>query len=146
RATTASPATHLDIQATGGSTGAFGQGGAFSGLLKYKHGADIKPPAYLVTGDLAESWQQADDLTYVFKLRPGVKWHNIAPVNGRDLVLEDIVYSWDRVKAFKSYANLLEGISKYEAVDKTTFKITLDKPNADILNNLGQNTLIIVAN
>jgi peptide/nickel transport system substrate-binding protein len=113
--------------------------------MTYKWGPDVKAPSYITVGELAESWTQPDELSYVFKLRPGIKWHNIAPVNGRDLVPEDIVYSWDRVKAFKSYAAFLEGISKYEAVDKTTFKITLDKPNADILNNLGQNTLIIVA-
>ncbi len=49
------------------------------------------------TGDLAESWEISGDKTTVtFKLRSGVTWHDIAPVNGRPLDAEDILYSWKR--------------------------------------------------
>jgi ABC-type transport system substrate-binding protein len=99
--------TNLDLQAPGGSPSPFTYGCAYSQLLKYKHGPDIKPPAYLVTGDLAESWEQPDDLTYIFKLRPGVKWQNIAPVNGRELVAEDVKYSFERILGLKVNASLL---------------------------------------
>ena len=33
------------------------------------------------------------------KLRSGVKWHNKAPVNGRALDPQDIVFSWNRFAA-----------------------------------------------
>src|SRR5437867_7025261 len=37
--------------------------------------------------DLAESWQSStDSRTWTFKLRQGVKWHNVPPLNGRELV------------------------------------------------------------
>src|SRR2546426_7911134 len=39
----------------------------------------------------AEKWDQPDDLTYVFKLRPGVKYHNLPTVNGREVEAEDVV-------------------------------------------------------
>jgi peptide/nickel transport system substrate-binding protein len=135
---------NLEPHTTGIASGV-GASICYSTLLTYKWGPDIKPPSYIPTGDLAESWTQPDDLTYVFKLRPGVKWHNIAPVNGRDLVAEDIVYSYERVREKRSYAGFLAGITRMEAVDRSTLRLTLDKPNADLLNNLAQNTLLIVA-
>jgi peptide/nickel transport system substrate-binding protein len=138
---------NLEVHIAGGisATLNWGPGICYNCLLTYKWGPDVKAPSYIVVGELAESWTQPDELTYVFKLRPGVKWHNIPPVNGRELVADDIIYSYNRVREFKSYAAYLAGITKMEAVDKSTLKFTLDKPNADALNNLGQNTLTIVA-
>ena len=46
--------------------------------------------------DLAERWEEPDDTTYVFHLRQGVKWHNKPPVNGRELVAEDVKFTYDR--------------------------------------------------
>jgi peptide/nickel transport system substrate-binding protein len=128
-----------------GASGGWGPYICYSQLIAYKWGPDIKPPSYVPYGDLAESWTQPDETTYTFKLRPGVKWHNIKPVNGRELVADDIIYSYNRVREQKSFAGYLAGVIKMEAVDKGTLKFTLDKPNADLLNNLGLNTLSIVA-
>src|SRR5262245_18125599 len=133
---------HTTTGAAGGSIGAYI---CYSGLLTYKWGPDVKAPAYIPTGDLAESWTQADDTTYLFKLRPGVKWHNKPPVNGRELVADDIVFSYNRIIAQKAYAGFLAGVAKMEAPDKATFKLTLDKPNADILGNLAIQNLAIAA-
>jgi peptide/nickel transport system substrate-binding protein len=41
-------------------------------------------------GALAESWEQVDDTTMVFKVREGATWQNKAPVNGRAATAEDI--------------------------------------------------------
>src|SRR5207245_10515826 len=65
--------------------GGWGPQVCYNRLVTFQWGPEVKPPSYVPVGDLAESWTQPDDLTYVFKLRPGVKWHNIAPVNGREL-------------------------------------------------------------
>jgi peptide/nickel transport system substrate-binding protein len=138
---------NLEPHAAGGlgTTGGYGPYICYSQLLTYKWGSDIKPSSYIPLGDLAEFWTQPDELTYIFKIRPNVKFHNIAPVNGRPLVADDIVYSYSRIRDQKTYAANLAGIVRMEAPDKTTFKITLEKPNADILNNLALNTLVIVA-
>src|SRR5438874_440259 len=138
---------HIDPHMTGGfSAGSYGPGACYNGLLTFKYGKDIKPTSYLVTGDLAESWTQPDDTTYVFKLRPGVRWHNIPPVNGREVKADDIAYTYQRIRDIKSpYASFLTGITKFEAVDPTTLKLTLDKPNADLLDSLATYYLTIVA-
>jgi ABC-type transport system substrate-binding protein len=126
------------------SAGSVGPAICYSGLLTFKWGPDIQAPTYIPTGDLAESWTQPDDLTYLFKLRPGLKWQNVAPVNGRELVAQDIIFSYERIREKRTFAGLLASIGKMEAVDKTTLKLTLDKPDADFLDNMAQNTLLIV--
>ena len=61
----------------------------YNALLKFNHdGTKILP-------DLAETWEQKD-YHVLFKLRQGVKFHDVAPVNGRELTSEDVKYSIER--------------------------------------------------
>jgi peptide/nickel transport system substrate-binding protein len=136
---------HLDPHTVGGPAGTYGALVCYSQLIAFKHGPEINPPSYLVGPDLAESWDQPDDLTYVFKLRPGVKFHNIAPVNGRELVAEDVVYSFQRIVDLRTYASILTNVTKMEAPDRSTVRITLSRPNADFLPGLCANQARIVA-
>ena len=46
-----------------------------SRLVKIKAGSSVAPNTLPVEGDLAESWSQTSDTTYVFTLRRGVRWH-----------------------------------------------------------------------
>ena len=64
-----------------------------SRLLKHRAGPDIQPTTFAVEGDLAESWTQPNETTYVFKLRRGVRWHPKPPVNGRELTADDVKYT-----------------------------------------------------
>ena len=59
----------------------------------------------LVTPDLttleprpgvAERWDvSADGLTYTFKIRPGTKWQNLPPLNGRAFTAQDAMFALD---------------------------------------------------
>jgi peptide/nickel transport system substrate-binding protein len=142
---TSSAERSLDPLAANGGLGSHGTANCYNQLVCYKWGPEVKAPSYIVIGDLAESWTQPDDLTYIFKLRQGVKFHNLPPVNGRELVADDIIYSYQRTIELKVNAALQAGITKYEAPDKYTLKLTLDKPNADLLTSLADYTQKIVA-
>ena len=50
-----------------------------SRLLKHKAGPGVQPGTFTLEGDLAESWSQPNETTYVFKLRKGVRWHASRP-------------------------------------------------------------------
>ena len=101
-----------------------------SRLLKHKAGPAVPPGTFPIEGDLAESWTQPSETTYVFKLRKGVRWQNRPPVNGRELTAEDVVYSVERFRTLKGNANayMLSSLDKVEAIDRHTIKFTLKEP------------------
>jgi peptide/nickel transport system substrate-binding protein len=111
-----------------------------SRLLRHKAGPGVQPGALTIEGDLAESWTQPNETTYVFKLRKGVRWHNKPPVNGRELIADDVKYTFDRFVAEKGNANryMMAALDKVEVVDRYTVKIMLKEPYVwflDMLSN-----------
>ena len=109
-------------------------------LVKYKAGPAVAPGTMPIEGDLAESWSQPNETTYVFKLRRGVRWQNKPPVNGRELTAEDVKYTVERFLTVpgNAYAYMLRSVDRVEAVDKYTVKFSLKEPYAwflDILAN-----------
>ena len=109
-----------------------------SRLVKQKAGPAVAPGTFPLEGDLAESWTQPNETTYVFKLRRGVRWHNKPPVNGRELTADDVKYSLERFMTVKGNSNayMLKSVDKVEAVDKYTVRITLKEPFAWLLDML----------
>jgi len=83
-----------------------------SRLLKHKAGPGVVPGTFLIEGDLAESWMQPSETTYVFKLRNGVRWHNKPPVNGRELTADDVVFSVNHFLTAKGNANACSSRSR----------------------------------
>jgi len=111
-----------------------------SRLLRHKAGPNVAPGTFPLEGDLAESWQQLNETTYVFKLRKGVRWHAKPPVNGRELTAEDVRYTVERFVTVTGNANayMLKDLDRVEAVDKYTVKFVLKQPFAwflDVLAN-----------
>ncbi len=95
---------------------------------------------------LAESWKISDDLkTYTFTLRKGVKWQNIAPVNGREFVADDVVYSMKRYQEKDAVQSpVYAQIESITAPDKYTVVIKLKDANAWALNELfGQQEVVV---
>jgi len=101
-----------------------------SRLLKYKAGPGVQPGSFILEGDLAESWTQPAETTYVFKLRKGVRWHAKPPVNGREFTADDVKYTFDRFVNEKgnAYRSMMAALEKVEVVDKYTVKMTLKEP------------------
>jgi peptide/nickel transport system substrate-binding protein len=118
-----------------------------SRLLKVKAGPSVKPMTYPIEPDLAESWTQPDDKTYIFKLKKGVRWHSKPPVNGRELTADDVKYTYDRFLTIKGNGNkpVLESVDKIDVLDKHTVRFTLKEPNAWFLDMLASTSTWIVA-
>ncbi|MES2666208.1 MAG: ABC transporter substrate-binding protein [Pseudomonadota bacterium] len=121
----------------------------FDGLMDYVPGTtDLRP-------GLAESYEIAPDgMTFTFKLRPGVKFHN-----GREMTAEDVKYSLDRVTnpatqspgagffgSIAGYDTVADGkgLSGVEVVDPLTVKITLSRPDATFLHVMALNFASVV--
>ncbi len=103
----------------------------YEGLLKYGDSNTEVEPC------LAESWEISDDgLTYTFKLRQGVKFHD-----GTDFNAEAVKYNVDRQTVNKTadmlYADFVFGdVAACNVVDDYTVEIVLNKKNTAFLNNL----------
>jgi peptide/nickel transport system substrate-binding protein len=139
-------APHLDVHQTATfSLHSQGPSVVYSRLIRYKIGEEKTSPGLAPTPDLAASWDAPDELTYIFKIRPGVKWQNMPPVNGREFQAQDVLFSYDRQRAMKVNGDLLAAIGKWEAPDKNTVKLTLSKPDADFLISLAEGHNVIIA-
>jgi len=82
-------------------------------------------------GALAESWEVSDDgKVYTFKIRPNLTFHDGTPCTA-----EEIAWSINMVVDYKlpTMESAIEGISKVEALDPLTVRITLDTPFADFI-------------
>ena len=118
-----------------------------SRLLKVKAGPSVKPMTYPIEPDLAESWTQPNETTYVFKLKKGVRWHNKPPVNGRELTADDVKYTYERFLTVKGNPNrpVMESVDRIDVLDKHTARFVLKEPNAWFLDMLASTSAWIIA-
>lgn len=82
---------------------------------------------------LAESWDLSDDqLTWTFKLREGVTWHD-----GEELTSEDVKYTYELMMESELglYADFLRGISDIQCPNPLTVVINTERPKANMLMN-----------
>lgn len=89
-------------------------------------------PQLRIVPQLASSWENPDDLTWVFHLRPGVRFHN-----GRALTSEDVV------RTFRSFAQRstntgirLGSVDTVFASDSLSVVVKTSRPDAVLLNQL----------
>jgi peptide/nickel transport system substrate-binding protein len=110
----------------------------YSTLLRHKVGAGVRAGTFAIEPHLAERWETPDDTTYIFHLRRGVRWHNKPPVNGRELVAEDVKFTFDRYRAEKGNPErqLLDPVDRIEVVDRYTVKFLLKEPFVWLLDVL----------
>ena len=124
----------------------WGPGIAYSRLLRLRSGPDVSLPSLAVECELCTSWEMDGDWAFVFQLQPGVTWQDAAPVNGRSLTADDIVYSYERQShPDRPNAALLGNIGTLDATDETTLRISLSVPDADSLLSLAHGHSKIVA-
>ena len=89
---------------------------------------------------LLESWTLVDPSTYDLKLHEGVKFHNVPPVNGRELVADDVVWSFEHMRQpdpLYVYRTLHGPLESLEATDKYTVRMNLNAPAFAIMRFMG---------
>ncbi|MGZ8202453.1 MAG: ABC transporter substrate-binding protein, partial [Burkholderiales bacterium] len=103
----------------------------YNTLLKFD---TVQYPA--IRGDLAESWTLSKDgLTYTFKLRKGVKFHD-----GSNFTSEDVKATYDRIRkpppgVLSLRQAAYSDIASIDTPDANTVVVKLSKPNASMLAN-----------
>jgi peptide/nickel transport system substrate-binding protein len=95
----------------------------YESLVRFNHKMEIEP-------SLATSWEQPDPHTLIFSLRKGVKFQN-----GREMVADDVKYSFERLKNPKTsaYPAFYEPVKSIEVLDKYTVKFTTSVPYPSLL-------------
>jgi len=85
---------------------------------------------------LATRWDvSSDGLTYTFRLRGGLKFHN-----SKEVTADDVVFSMERMLTMKQgYAYLFAGrVKSVSAPDKTTVRFQLERPFGPFLPTLSR--------
>ena len=101
-------------------------GNIFEGLVGFDRDMRIVP-------QLADSWENPDDNTWLFRLRRGVTFHN-----GQTMKASDVIYSLERAK-YKTQSKVSGAIAlvkEFEAVGDYAVKITTGEPDPILLNKL----------
>ena len=103
------------------------------GMLYAIHDALVRPyPGQKMGPSLAESWSESEDgLTYEFKLRPNLKFHN-----GDPLTTEDVKFSFERYHGAAA-KTLHEHVKQVEIVDPRVVRFHLAAPWPDFMTFFG---------
>jgi len=114
-------------------------------LVRYPLSDEASGPSDLtLKGDLAESWQGSPDhRVWTFKIRKGVKWQNVAPLNGRELTAADIKSCYEGYAKEGVQAFTFQEIEGMETPDKHTLRIHLKTPNTLFPQNLAEPIAVI---
>ena len=99
-------------------------------MLYALHDALVKPmPGQHMAPSLAESWSESPDkLSYEFKLRHGLKFHN-----GDPFTADDVKFSFERAKG----AQLKQKVKDVVIVDPYTVRFVLKEPWPDFMTVYG---------
>jgi peptide/nickel transport system substrate-binding protein len=103
------------------------------GVLYALHDALVRPmPGQKMGNSLAESWTESPDgLTYEFRLRRGLKFHNGDPVTA-----EDVKFSFERYKGAGAKELTLH-VRQVDIIDPLTVRFVLKEPWPDFMTFYG---------
>src|SRR3989454_6416815 len=102
------------------------------------------PNDLALKGDLAESWSaNADHRVWTFKLRQGVKWQNVAPLNGRELTAADVKYCFEAYAKEGVQTFTFQEIEGMETPEKHTLRVHLKAPNTLFPQNVAEFIAVI---
>ncbi len=109
-------------------------------LVRYAFTDEASGPGDMsLKGDLAESWAASPDhRVWTFKLRQGVKWQNLPPLNGRELTAADVKYCFEQYAKEGVQAFTFQEIEGMETPDKHTLRVHPKTPNTLFPQNVAE--------
>ncbi|MFO1161557.1 MAG: ABC transporter substrate-binding protein [Reyranellaceae bacterium] len=95
---------------------------------------------YQIKPQMVDSWTASDDgMTWTFKLRDGLEWHDGTPVTA-----EDCVASLKRWAVRDSMGlKLSQALQEYKVVDPKTFQLVLKSKFGAVLESLGKPSVVV---
>ena len=102
--------------------------------MGFKENSDTVP----ITTDwsVSRSYEVADPTTIVYRLRPGVTWHNKPPANGAPLTFEDIRATYDFFKKSRFHGTRFQEIERFEQPEQGVIRLKLTRPASHMINLL----------
>ncbi len=120
-------------------------GYVYSRFYKIAARPDQNPYSVGPEEDLAESAETTDGQHWVVKLKPGIKFHNKAPVSGREVTTDDVVASWENLTAEASPSRTqVASWTSLEAVDDHTIEVTLNGPSGTFVTDLADTNKLFI--
>ena len=87
-----------------------------------------------ISEDASRLPEVIDATTYVFNLREDVHWHDVEPLNGRQLVMDDIMYTYDRFREVSpNAAGWDKVVASFEGGEDNAITVGLHRPHAPFL-------------
>ncbi|MEX0749646.1 MAG: ABC transporter substrate-binding protein [Dehalococcoidia bacterium] len=112
---------------------------SYSRLMRFKTVVGELPEEeyYTTEPELANNVENPDELTYTFTIHPDATFHNVPPVNGRQVTADDVVYSFNRYREISPNKANLAMVDTVEAsADKTQVTFKLSRPFGLFLNRM----------
>ena len=117
----------------------------YSSLLGFELGPDLAYTDLIIQPELAEKWEVSPDAkTFTFHLRQGAKFHNLPPLNGREVTSADVKFSAEyrlRSGEFKDKKlpkaevdYIYEGLQSVDTPDKYTAVLKFKDPFVPFLS------------
>ncbi len=117
----------------------------FNSLLTFKWGPELEYNDQVIVPLLAERWEASPDgKSYTFHLRRGVRFADLAPVNGREMTAADVKWSFEYIGRLGEFAEVkfpgtnqikakLEGLDRVEITGPYTAVAHFKEPYAPFL-------------
>lgn len=117
----------------------------YNSLLGFKYGPDVGYTEMILQPELAERWEISSDAkTFTFHLRQGAKYHNVPPVNGREMTSADFKFAAEyrlRSGEFRDkklpkaeVGYIFEGLQRVDTPDKYTVVYHFKAPFVPFIN------------
>ncbi|MDA1003997.1 MAG: ABC transporter substrate-binding protein, partial [Chloroflexi bacterium] len=99
-------------------------------LLQFDWNGDFGPhESTTPVPNLPESYEYVDDVTLNFKMRDEpVYFHDFAPVNGRELTIDDVAYSVERLSKSPTQGPTYRDLESVTAIDDKTLQLKFKRP------------------